>query len=51
MVNYSEYRGIFKCLTCKKDVTMARFYSETLDLTWLCSDGHMSKVNFNIKGY
>jgi uncharacterized protein YjaG (DUF416 family) len=48
---FSSYRGKFVCQKCKKEVLEARLYQETLDLTWMCEDKHLSKVNFNVKGY
>jgi mRNA-degrading endonuclease YafQ of YafQ-DinJ toxin-antitoxin module len=42
--NFSEYRGRFSCHSCKDLVLIARFYSEDMKLTWLCSNRHMSEV-------
>jgi hypothetical protein len=42
--NFSEYRGRFFCHSCKDLVLIARFYSEDMKLTWLCSNRHMSEV-------
>jgi hypothetical protein len=51
MPKYSEYPGEFNCQTCKAVVDKARFYYSSSDLTWLCVNSHMSKVNLYTKGY
>lgn len=51
MYKYSKYKGIFACQFCKKEVLEARFYSKTFDLTWMCEDKHLSKVNLYGRGY
>jgi hypothetical protein len=49
---FSEYRGKFVCHECKELVLIARFYGKTtMDITWLCSKKHLSRVNLNVKGY
>jgi hypothetical protein len=49
MAKYSIYHGQFKCQECGKDVTTLRSYPDNKELTWMCSDKHMSKVNLNVK--
>lgn len=49
MAKYDVYQGQFPCHTCKEVVATLRFYPELKDLTWLCSKGHLSKVNLNTK--
>ena len=51
MRKFSIYKGIFVCQKCKKEVSEARMYYETLDFTWMCEDRHLSKVNFQSRGY
>lgn len=51
MRKFSLYSGQFPCHKCKKEVTEARLYLETLDFTWMCEEKHLSKVNLNGKGY
>lgn len=36
--------GKFPCHTCKEEVTSLRSWSETRELTWMCSQKHLSKV-------
>jgi hypothetical protein len=36
--------GKFICQKCKEDLTMARFWYETGDVTWMCYKKHISKV-------
>ncbi len=49
MYKYSIYSGQFPCHTCKKMVTSLRSYPETKELTWMCSDKHLSRVSLNTK--
>ncbi len=49
MSKYSIYSGQFPCHTCKKMVTSLRSYPETKELTWMCSDKHLSRVSLNTK--
>lgn len=51
MLKYSKYFGKFICHQCKAEVGEARFYRKTYDLTWMCNDKHLSKVNLYIRGY
>lgn len=51
MPRYSLYSGTFICQECKKEVSEARFYNKSYDLTWMCNDKHLSKVNLYSKGY
>ena len=51
MLKYSKYAGVFVCQHCKAEVLEARFYNRSYDLTWMCSDKHLSKVNLYSKGY
>lgn len=51
MRKYSVYLGKFVCQNCKIDVKEARFYVHSFDLTWMCVDKHLSRVNLNGRGY
>jgi hypothetical protein len=42
---FSIYQGKFPCYTCKEEVTSMRLWKETLELTWMCSKKHLSKVS------
>ena len=46
---YTIYQGHFVCHTCKKDVHSLRHYVAAKELTWLCSDKHLSKVSLETK--
>jgi hypothetical protein len=41
---YTVYSGKFPCHTCKEVVNSLRMYSETKEVTWMCSQRHMSSV-------
>lgn len=51
MPKFSIYQGTFVCQECKAQVLEARFYLKSYDLTWMCSEKHLSKVNLYTKGY
>jgi hypothetical protein len=44
MSRYEIYTGKFPCHTCREVVTSLRMYSETKQVTWMCSQKHMSSV-------
>jgi hypothetical protein len=46
---YDVYKGRFNCHTCKTEVPSIRWYWTLKELTWLCPDGHLSKVNLTTK--
>jgi hypothetical protein len=46
---YDVYKGSFNCHTCKVEVLSIRWYWSLKRLTWLCSEGHMSKVDLVTK--
>ena len=50
-VAFSKYNGQFICQKCKADVTVARFWRDTFDFTWMCECKYVSKVNLYVKGY
>ena len=45
MPSYTVYHGKFPCHTCKVEVTSLRLYPETKEMTWMCKEKHLSKVN------
>jgi hypothetical protein len=45
MANYTVYHGKFLCHVCKVEVGTLRLYPETKEMTWMCKDKHLSKVN------
>jgi hypothetical protein len=46
---FSHVPGKFICQKCKQDVTAARFWYESGDVTWMCSNKHISKVELVAK--
>jgi hypothetical protein len=46
---YNLYSGEFPCHTCKIVSKSLRFYSETKEATWMCSEGHLTSVSFAAK--
>lgn len=51
MNKFTIYHGKFICHHCKTTVEKARFWRESYDLTWMCSNNHISKVNLYVRGY
>jgi hypothetical protein len=49
MAKYTVYNGKFPCHTCKIEVTSLRSYPDTKELTWMCKNGHISKVSLATK--
>ena len=49
MHRYTVYNGDFVCHECRKRVGSLRHYAEKKELTWMCSDKHISKVSLNTK--
>jgi hypothetical protein len=45
MANYTVYKGKFLCHDCKMEVFSLRLYPETKEITWMCKEKHLSKVN------
>jgi len=41
---FKVFNGEFPCHTCKEVVISLRLWLETTDLTWMCSQKHVSKV-------
>jgi hypothetical protein len=44
MPRYTIYPGSFVCHECKEDVKTLRLYKETKELTWMCSQKHLTSV-------
>ena len=42
--DFTVFSGKFLCKTCHKDVTSARLWSTTGEVTWMCLNKHLSKV-------
>ncbi len=49
MAKYTVYPGKFPCHVCKQEVTSLRSYPEIKELTWMCKQGHISKVSMSTK--
>jgi len=49
MGKYTVYSGHFPCHTCKEVIKSLRLYVETKELTWMCSEKHLSTVSLNTK--
>jgi len=49
MPRYTIYSGQFVCHTCKIGATTLRHYPTTKELTWVCLDGHLTKVSLNTR--
>lgn len=44
MANYTVYHGQFVCHTCKVEVKTLRLYPDIKELTWMCPEKHLSRV-------
>lgn len=42
---FSVYPGKWPCKKCGIEVALLRYWPETGDATWMCSEKHISKVN------
>lgn len=49
MAKYNIYPGKFICHTCKAEVKSLRSYPSTKELTWMCPEKHISRVDLNTK--
>ena len=47
MARYEIIHGVFPCHTCKQEVKSLRMYPETKEITWMCTEKHLSKVDLN----
>lgn len=43
--NFLVFGGSFHCQKCNEEVKTMRLWDNTLDLTWQCSNKHISRVN------
>ena len=41
---FKVFSGEFHCQSCKEVVNSLRLWLETADLTWMCSQKHISRV-------
>lgn len=41
---FKIFPGKFPCKSCNEEVTSLRLWAESADLTWMCSNKHLSKV-------
>lgn len=41
---FKIYPGVFPCKKCGEDVLSVRLWLDSADMTWLCSNKHLSKV-------
>lgn len=49
---YYKINGEFICQTCGLEVPYCRVYTNTLEVTWKCSNLHLSKVEIGLeRGY
>jgi len=46
---YTVYQGKFVCHTCKEEVLSMRHYVNAKQITWLCSQQHLTKVSLQTK--
>lgn len=51
MAKFKTYSGKFVCQKCGGTVEKIRLWTDTLDLTWMCSCKYVSKVKLDTKGY
>lgn len=49
MAKYSVYNGTFPCHECKVPSHSVRFYADSKDLTWMCSNKHVTRVSLQTK--
>lgn len=41
---FSIYPGKFPCKKCNQEVTSLRLWLDSGDLTWMCTEKHLSRV-------
>jgi hypothetical protein len=41
---FKVFPGKFTCKKCNEEVNVLRLWLETADVTWMCSQKHISKV-------
>ena len=42
--NFKVFPGKFPCKKCNEEVISLRLWKDSADLTWLCSQKHLSRV-------
>lgn len=47
MAKYNIYAGKFKCQECNIEVSSLRSYPDNKELTWMCSERHLSVVSLD----
>jgi hypothetical protein len=45
MADFKIFPGKFPCKKCHEEVLSLRFWPESGDATWMCTNKHISKVN------
>jgi hypothetical protein len=45
MADFKIFPGKFPCKKCHEEVLSLRFWLESGDATWMCTNKHISKVN------
>ncbi len=41
---FTIFSGKFPCKTCGEEVTSIRLWKDSADLTWMCTNKHLSRV-------
>ena len=41
---FRTFEGTFPCHTCKEDALSVRLWLDTANLTWMCSQKHITRV-------
>jgi hypothetical protein len=41
---FKVFNGEFYCQTCREEVKSLRLWLESADLTWMCTNKHISRV-------
>ena len=44
---FKVFHGQFWCQTCNEEVSTLRLWTDSLDITWMCSKKHISRGTFN----
>lgn len=45
---FRVFNGQFNCQECKEEVKTLRLWLETADVTWMCTQKHISRVQLII---
>jgi hypothetical protein len=49
MDRYTLYKGVFNCQFCNLNTHTIRHYPVKKELTWMCTDKHLSIVSLTTK--